>query len=389
MFKSTLQKKTLSIVLDGDIYPSYMGGVDASLFRHALSEHDGKFKTIAIDITSNGGDVTVGMAIYTIIKDQVNKGIVVNIRVVGVAASMGSIIALSGTTLEIVHGSWLMIHNPISLTFGDYQEHLNRADMLKTIRDSMANIYTEHSEIEKSEIESMMKAETWISSEKAVSHGFASKIHVNTEITASSGTFDIAKYINSSIFAKNFKNIPTSINTILEPCTNFPEQPQKDEQPVLPEQPKGSAMSKLKDLIASDPEAKLEYDQAIASASSAPVAVVAPVAPVQHVAPVAAISPSVVASSSAYPEHIRKMAVTALVNPNDVTAVATFNVALAMHDVTASATASAQAIVATAKAGETPPAVQNHAVAPVATAQGESPVALITTAEMARAAFTM
>jgi hypothetical protein len=82
------------------------------------------------------------------------------------------------------------------------------------------------------------------------------------------------------------------------------------------------------------------------------------------------------------------MAVTALVNPNDVTAVATFNVAIAMHDATASATASTQAIVATANAGETPPSVQNH-TAPVAQAQGENPVALITTGEMAKSAFTM
>ena len=75
MFTYSLKKKTLSMVIDGDIFRSWWGdSIDSQTIRNALAEHEGKFSEIALDITSNGGDVTVGMAIYTLIKDQVNRG---------------------------------------------------------------------------------------------------------------------------------------------------------------------------------------------------------------------------------------------------------------------------------------------------------------------------
>jgi len=384
MFKYSLKKKTLALIMDGDIFPNYWGdSVDASLVRNAIAEYDGKFNTVAIDLTTNGGDVTVGMAIYTLLRDLVNKGIVVNIRVVGIAASMGSIIALAGTTLEISQGSWIMIHNPLALTIGDYREHESRTDMLKTVRDSLASIYEERSDLEKSELFAMMDSETWFSAEKAVERGFASKIYVNTDPVASANGLDLQKRLKSSIVAQNFKNIPEAIKNIL-PTETLPVSSNSGNEPA---KPKGKAMDELNQLLASNPEAKAAYDKAIAEAkapvATAPVAVAtAPVVPEPVQQPKASISPEIVASSSAYPEQIRKMAVAALVNPSDVTAVASFNAVIAMHDVQSEQVKSQQAQNATAQGGETPPTEQNHNPAPTAQTQNNG-VVLIATAEQA------
>ena len=295
-----------------------------------------------------------------------------------------------------------MIHNPLALTIGDYREHESRTETLRTMRDTLADIYESRSDMPKESILSKMDSETWFSAEKAVQHGFASKILVSTEPTASATSPQtiLASRLKSSIIAQNFKNIPESLKTILNSDTD-PVGDSSNGTPhnlpiisgATPAQSKGDSMDELNQFLASNPTAKAAHEKLIAEAkvpvASAPVTPVAePVQPAAPVAqsPVANVSPEIVAKSNAYPEQIRAMAVACLVDPENITAVASFNAVIAMHDMNVAQASATAAATATAQTGETPPVAQAHGTPPVASAQ--NPAGLISDAESAKALFS-
>ncbi|MBO8759618.1 ATP-dependent Clp protease proteolytic subunit, partial [Staphylococcus aureus] len=63
---------------------------------------------IDVIINSGGGDVYSGSEIYTSLKTYPGK---VNIKIVGVAASAASVIAMAGDHIEISPTAQIMIHN--------------------------------------------------------------------------------------------------------------------------------------------------------------------------------------------------------------------------------------------------------------------------------------
>lgn len=63
---------------------------------------------VTVNINSPGGDMFEGLAIYNLLAEHPGA---VNVRVMGIAASAASIIAMAGDTIEMGLGSFIMIHN--------------------------------------------------------------------------------------------------------------------------------------------------------------------------------------------------------------------------------------------------------------------------------------
>jgi ATP-dependent protease ClpP protease subunit len=113
---------------------------------------------VDILINSPGGYVYDGVAIYNAIKNY-DKG-EVNITVSGLAASMASIVALSGKKPpKIESNSTFMIHNASSFAWGDYQVMFAEGDFLKKLSGVMADIYNKKTSIE--DAQPLMDAETY------------------------------------------------------------------------------------------------------------------------------------------------------------------------------------------------------------------------------------
>lgn len=139
---------------------------------------------IELKINTPGGDVFDGTAIYNMLNDHPAQ---ISTKIEGIAASMGSIIALAGDKghREISKTGQYMIHNPSSLAWGDYRTMNGTAELLlETIGAPMVQLYTEVTGKESTEIQTLMDNESWFTGQKAVDAGFIDKVVGQSQSTA-------------------------------------------------------------------------------------------------------------------------------------------------------------------------------------------------------------
>jgi len=188
-----IQAKTddiAEISIFGDIGESFWyESVSLSDFKAEFDKVKDK-KEIRVLVNSPGGSVFDGMAVYNLLSSVRNKVVV---EVLGMAASIASVIALAGRELVMGEGSYYMIHNPWSFAYGEANELRRTADLLDKIRDQMVDLYGAHSALDTEAIVDAMESETWYTASEAVEAGFADKTeeYEDVEIAAS---YDISKY---------------------------------------------------------------------------------------------------------------------------------------------------------------------------------------------------
>ena len=100
----------------------------------------------------------------------------VNVYVEGLAASIASVIAMAGDTITMRSGSMLMVHMPWTVAQGNAEDMRQIADTLEKTGDSIVDIYSERTQIPVDEIKQVMKNETWLSADEAVSQGWATTL---------------------------------------------------------------------------------------------------------------------------------------------------------------------------------------------------------------------
>lgn len=147
---------------------------------------------VQVKINSPGGDFFEGVTLYNLLREHQAE---VTIRVLGIAASAASIVAMAGDRIEISVASSLMIHNAWAVVIGNRHDLDQASNTLATFDGSMADIYAARTGIDRKKIVSMMDAETWINADTAVSTGWADvKINepVRHESASSKSTRTIA-----------------------------------------------------------------------------------------------------------------------------------------------------------------------------------------------------
>ncbi|HSW83563.1 MAG TPA: head maturation protease, ClpP-related [Usitatibacter sp.] len=125
---------------------------------------------VLVTINSPGGDAFEGIAIYNLLREHPAN---VNVRVLGLAASAASIIAMAGNTVTMGEGAFLMIHSSSGLVMGNQADMREFADLLESIDSSVADIYAARTGKSKAAVTAMMQKETWLSADEAVAAGFA------------------------------------------------------------------------------------------------------------------------------------------------------------------------------------------------------------------------
>lgn len=175
--KSLEKNDWFSISAEGDVAEIRIFDVIGWPFIEAgdfLEELDGiTAKEIRLRINSPGGDVFDGTAIFNAIKSHPAT---FNAEIEGIAASMGSIIALAADTVAIADNAWFMIHNPWTFMIGDYNDLRKEADLLERMSGVMAKTYADKSGKSEKDIKSLMDDETWFSGKEAVEEGFADSV---------------------------------------------------------------------------------------------------------------------------------------------------------------------------------------------------------------------
>lgn len=170
----------MKINIKGDIisdrqqrFYDWLGIAGTSPSKVIASLPKGK-RDIEVIINSGGGDVFAGSEIFTALKEFEGN---VTVKVVGIAASAASVIAMAGDKVLISPTAQMMIHN-VSTQYvsGDHRKFAHTAEVLKSANQSIANAYKAKTGKSDDELLTLMDDETWFNAEKAVAQGFADEI---------------------------------------------------------------------------------------------------------------------------------------------------------------------------------------------------------------------
>lgn len=185
----SIQAKAEADHADVLIY-DYIGwdGVTAADFAKELQAITAK--TITVRLNTPGGDVFDGLAIHNSLKTH---GATIHVQVDGLAASIGSIIAMSGSTITMGESAFLMIHNPWAMVIGNAKDMRDMADTLDKIGGSLAGVYATRPAVTKEQAQAWMNAETWFTADEAVAAGLADAVEAQ-QAAQSRSAFDLSGY---------------------------------------------------------------------------------------------------------------------------------------------------------------------------------------------------
>jgi len=155
-------------------------GVDAKSFMSSLDEL-GEIENINLRINSPGGSITEGNAIFNALKRHSAK---VTTYIDGIAASMGSVIAMAGDEIRMASNAFLMIHNPWTVSIGDSEQLRKDADLMDKMKLNIINAYS-RSGYSAEELNDLMDAETWLTADEALAADFVDSIDTGLEAAAS------------------------------------------------------------------------------------------------------------------------------------------------------------------------------------------------------------
>ena len=137
-------------------------------------------RPVEVQINSPGGDIFEGIAIYNVLREHPQS---VTVKIMGLAASAASVIAMAGDTIEIGAASFLMIHNCWVMAIGNRHDMAETAEYLAPFDAAMADVYAARSGMTSAECAELMDRETYLSGSVAIAKGFADKLLTADKIT--------------------------------------------------------------------------------------------------------------------------------------------------------------------------------------------------------------
>lgn len=208
--------------------------------------HELKADTITVYLNSFGGYVSDGIAIYNALKKHTAT---VSVVIQGIAASIASVIAMAGDTIEMEEGSFLMVHKAWGMTIGNADDHVKVADTLTKMDNELASIYARRTGKTQEETLAWMTDETWFNETEAKDAGL---VDIISKDTAKDTARDVVLCrLDALMNLYQYKNVPAPLLDIknkLEPITNNAETKPADIVPPCDEPSKETIDMEIKDL---------------------------------------------------------------------------------------------------------------------------------------------
>lgn len=149
------------------IYSLIEGGITASKLLQSLNGIDPS-TPVTLHINSDGGEIFDAIALYNSLKER-NMNVIIE----GICASAASIVAMAGKHILMKRSSMMMIHNPITSVKGDSEALKDAASLMDKLTQSMADIYSERTGLDREQVVAIMASEAYMTPEEAVRLKFA------------------------------------------------------------------------------------------------------------------------------------------------------------------------------------------------------------------------
>lgn len=151
-------------------------------------------RPVEVQINSPGGDMFEGIAIYNVLREHAQP---ITVKVMGMAASAASIIAMAGDTIEIGAASFLMIHNCWVVAIGNRHDMRETGEWLEPFDQAMAEVYAARSGQTVTAVAKWMDDETYMSGSMAVERGLADALLPSDQVKVDDKTKALDKDTNS------------------------------------------------------------------------------------------------------------------------------------------------------------------------------------------------
>lgn len=149
--------------------------VTPQLFKDELNKGNGN---ITVWINSPGGGCVAAAQIYNM---QIDYKGDVTVKIDGIVASAASVIAMSGTKILMSPVSMLIIHNPLTIAFGNKGEMEKAISILDEVKDSIINAYEIKTGLSRAKLSNLIDSEIWMDVNKVIELGFTDNILKRSE----------------------------------------------------------------------------------------------------------------------------------------------------------------------------------------------------------------
>jgi len=165
-----LQKEKNAISMRGTI-GDIEGGCTASDFSAALTELEGQ--DVVIELDSEGGSVTEGLAIFNAIAKHDGD---VTVIIDTLAASIATVICCAASKVKMNSNAKYFVHRAWTVAAGNCRDFMSTAQLLEMMDGDIASTYASKAGIDEDEALKLMDDETWMSAQEALNYGFVDEI---------------------------------------------------------------------------------------------------------------------------------------------------------------------------------------------------------------------
>lgn len=181
-------------------------GVSAMAVIDAIAQA-GDAKVLNVHINSPGGDVFEGRAIMAALRRFEGRKVA---HIDSLCASAATSIALACDEVVMAEGAFFMIHNAMTIAFGNKADLRETAETLEKIDGAIVNDYISKTGQDAEQVAAWMDAETWFTAAEAKEHGFVDRV-LSSEKKKAKNTWNL----------KAFGKVPEALK---EPPDPEPEQ---------------------------------------------------------------------------------------------------------------------------------------------------------------------
>lgn len=214
-------------------------GVQASDFRTSLSAIASP--ELTVEINSPGGDAFAGLAMYNMLR---SSGKTINVKIMGVAASAASLIAMAGDTISMPANTFMMVHNPYWSVQGNADQLEDSADALRKIQTSLTATYVGKTGMAESDMQALLAKDSWLTAAECLEQGFCTEVTADLFATAK---FDPAR-----------AELPAHVRLALSAPESVPEAEKQTEVEPAPNAGDDVAEAKTDEIVAAATAAGFE-----------------------------------------------------------------------------------------------------------------------------------
>lgn len=150
---------------------------------------------VFVDLNSPGGDFFEGVAIYNALRAHPHK---VTVRILGLAASAASVLAMAGDEIQIGKAGFLMVHNAWVAAIGNRHDLAEAAKIMEPFDDAMATVYSDRAGVKKAKAAEWMDNETWFNGEQAVAEGLADDFLPPDQVAEDTAKAETGRTVNAT-----------------------------------------------------------------------------------------------------------------------------------------------------------------------------------------------